>query len=176
MVKHRHAGGEYNQRRQQCEEGVALLKRRMPSLESLRDVSLGELEKYAGDLPPLIRDRVTHVVQENERVVEFGRALRANDLAAISRLMATSHASLRDLYQVSCPELDLMVELAYPLTGFRGGRMTGGGFGGCTVNLVQASEAEQFAAQLGAAYKDKTQVRPDIYICSATRGAHLELD
>ena len=174
MVKHKHAGGEYNQRRKECEEGLGVFKKRQPSIRSLRDVTSAELERYGADLAPLIRNRVTHVVRENERVLAFGRALREDDRAAIARGMAESHASLRDLYQVSCPELDLMVELAQSLPGFCGGRMTGGGFGGCTINLVQASDAERFAGRLAEAYQNETRVRPDVYICSATRGAHVE--
>jgi galactokinase len=174
LVKHKHAGGEYNQRRQQCEEGVALLKRWFPSITALRDISSGDLESHVAELQPPIRNRVIHVVRENERVLAFGRALRVGDFPAIAELMRESHASLRDLYEVSCPELDLMVELAQPLRGFCGGRMTGGGFGGCTVNLVRIGDAENFAAQIADAYHQKTGVRPDVYICSATRGAHLE--
>ena len=174
MVKHKHAGGEYNQRRQQCEEGVMLLRKWFAAITSLRDISGDDLERHAEDLPEPIRRRITHVVRENERVLAFGRALRSGDLVALSQLTRESHASLRDLYQVSCPELDLMVELAQDLPGFRGGRMTGGGFGGCTVNLVDASVAETFATEIARAYLHKTKVRPDVYICSASRGAHLE--
>lgn len=174
MVKHKHSGGEYNRRREQCEAGVTLLRKWLPAILSLRDVSSAALDQHAADLPALIRNRVAHVVHENERVLAFGRALRAADLPSLKRLMGESHASLRDLYQVSCPELDLMVGLAEALPGFCGGRMTGGGFGGCTINLVQASEARNFAARIAAAYHQKTQIHPDVYICSATRGAHLE--
>jgi galactokinase len=174
MVKHKHAGGEYNQRRLECEQGVALLARWSPGIAALRDVSSSDLEKHAPEIPPLIRDRCTHVVAENERVLAFGRALRTGDLPAVAALMHESHRSLRDLYQVSCPELDVMVELAEGLPGFCGGRMTGGGFGGCTVNLVRASDADHFAAQIAAAYQNKTGMHPDVYICSATRGAHVE--
>ena len=151
-----------------------MIKKHLPAINSLRDVSIVDLQQFGTDLPPVIRNRVDHVVRENERVLACWRALQSNDLPSIARLMAESHASLRDLYQVSCPELDLMVELSQSLPGFAGARMTGGGFGGCTVNLVHTSAASQFAAQLAAAYHHKTQVHPDVYICSATRGAHLE--
>jgi len=174
MVKHKHAGGEYNLRRKECEEGVELLKRWYPEITALRDLSPSELKASSADLPKIILDRCTHIVRENERVLAFGRALRATDLPALARLMRESHASLRDLYQVSCRELDQMVELAEHLPGFRGGRMTGGGFGGCTVNLVDSSVAETFAAEIAGAYRQKTGVHPDVYICSATRGAHIE--
>jgi galactokinase len=174
MVKHKHAGGEYNLRRRECEQGVELLKRWYPNISALRDVSPADLETHAEDLPKIIRDRCTHIVRENERVLAFGRALRAADLLALARLMRESHASLRDLYQVSCRELDQMVELAEQLPGFRGGRMTGGGFGGCTVNLVDSSAAEAFAKEIAEAYRQETGVRPDVYICSATQGAHIK--
>jgi galactokinase len=174
MVKHKHSGGEYNRRREQCEEGVFLLRKWLPAIASLRDVSGAELDGHIADLPTLIGNRVTHVIRENERVLAFGRALRETNLPALGQLMSESHASLRDLYEVSCPELNLMVELAQNLPGFCGGRMTGGGFGGCTINLVQASAAENFATRIAEVYQQKTRVHPDVYICSATRGAHVE--
>ena len=174
MVKHKHAGGEYNLRRKECEEGVELLKRWYPNITALRDVSPADLEAHSANLPKIIRDRCTHIVRENDRVLAFGRALRAADLPALAKLMRESHASLRDLYQVSCRELDQMVELAEHLPGFRGCRMTGGGFGGCTINLIEAPLAEAFAAEIAAAYRQKTGVHPDVYICSAIRGAHIE--
>jgi galactokinase len=173
MVKHKHAGGEYNLRRQECEQGVELLKRWYPNISALRDVSAPDLAAHEAELPKIIRDRCTHVVHENDRVLTFGRALCTGDLPALAKLMRESHASLRDLYRVSCTELDQMVELAEGLPGFGGGRMTGGGFGGCTVNLVEAPFAETFAKEIAGAYRQKTGVHPDVYICSATRGAHI---
>ena len=140
-VKHSHAAGEYNARRQQCEEGVRLLSSEIAGIQSLRDIDSAQLERHKGALPELIYRRCRHVVTENERVQRMARALQKADLPAIGKLMADSHRSLRDDYQVSCPELDIMVEIAAGLPGVIGARMTGGGFGGCTVNLVDDQAA-----------------------------------
>jgi galactokinase len=125
-------------------------------------------------MPPLIYQRCLHVVAENQRVMDAVKALGSNDLSRFGELMAGSHRSLRDLYQVSCPELDIMVGLAKDLAGCYGARMTGGGFGGCTVNLVRDTDADAFSAKIAAAYKQKTGIHPDVYICTAADGAHAE--
>ncbi|HEU5453702.1 MAG TPA: galactokinase, partial [Terriglobales bacterium] len=171
MVKHSIAGGEYNRRREECEEGVRRLARKFPGIRALRDVTAEQLKRYAGELPAVVARRCRHVVTENGRVVRAAQALAAGDLGEFGELMYASHASLRDDYEVSSPELDLMVELARQQPGVIGARMTGGGFGGCTVNLVQASEAAEFRARVAAAYQQKTGVRPDIYITQAADGA-----
>jgi len=173
MVKHQHAGGEYNQRRAECEQGVKILAKSNPAIHALRDVSLEELQKHSAELPAVVYKRCLHVVEENRRVLDAGGCLRQGDLKRFGELMRESHNSLRDLYEVSCRELNLMVELAEGLAGFWGGRMTGGGFGGCTVNLVNAADAEQFARHIAASYQQATGVKPDIYICSAADGAGI---
>ena len=175
MVKHQHAGGEYNRRREECEQGVKILAKSNPAIHALRDVSLEELEKHASEFPAIVYRRCLHVVQENQRVLDAGECLKAGNLTQFGELMRQSHRSLRDLYEVSCPELNLMVELAEGLPGYWGGRMTGGGFGGCTVNLVSAADAEQFARSIAEAYERATGVKPDIYICSAADGAGMVL-
>ena len=172
MVKHKHAGGEYNQRRAECEEGVRLLARSHPEIRALRDATLEQVRR--GDLPPVIARRCEHVIRENARVVEGREALEAGDLARFGKLMRESHMSLRDLFEVSSSELDLMVSLAEKMPGCWGARMTGGGFGGCTVNLVKASEATNWAEQIAKAYQEETGVHPDVYVCSAADGAHAE--
>jgi galactokinase len=116
------------------------------------------------------------VVEENERVRESARCLRAGDLSGFGKLMRESHRSLRDLYEVSCRELDIMVELAEGLPGYHGGRMTGGGFGGCTLNLVEETEAEAFADRISVRYQQAVGIKPDVYICSAAEGAKAELN
>ncbi|MBC7223735.1 MAG: galactokinase, partial [Anaerolineae bacterium] len=146
----------YNERRQQCEEGVRRLRRRLPGIRALRDVPWEALERWREDLPEVVYRRCAHVVRENARVLAAVEALRGGDLEAMGRLMDASHASLRDLYEVSCPELDLMVELARGLPGCFGARLTGAGFGGCTVSLVAAERAEAFARDLAAAYTART--------------------
>ena len=171
MVKHDHAAGTYNSRRAECEEGVRILARRNPAIHALRDVSVDMLKQYADDLPPIILKRCSHVIYENQRTLDAARAFASGDLARVSELMAASHTSLRDLYEVSSRELDIMVDAAQGLPGFIGGRMTGGGFGGCTVNLVHEENAEDFAAQVAARYRAATGIEPQTYICAAEDGA-----
>lgn len=171
MVKHELSGGEYNERRAQCEEGVRILSKGSPKTKALRDVSAEQLVAQLGTMPSVIYKRCQHVVGENERVLETVRLFRSGDLAGVGKLMRASHASLRDLYEVSCRELDVMVDAAEGLPGFLGGRMTGGGFGGCTVNLVRAENAESFATKIAKRYREKTGITPNVYICSAANGA-----
>jgi galactokinase len=171
MVKHEHAGGEYNRRRSECEAGVKILSEWYPEVRALRDVSAQQLESHSKEMPTDIYQRCWHVVKENERVLDGSRWLAEGNLGRFGEAMRESHRSLRELYQVSCPELDLMVELAEDLPGYYGGRMTGGGFGGCTVNLVEAEHSGAFAGQISEHYSKATGIQPDIYICSAADGA-----
>ncbi len=136
MVKHEHGDGEYNVRRRDCEEGVQLLSTVLPGIQALRDVTLRDLEDHRKLLSETVYRRCRHVITENRRVPQAAEALERGDLHTLGELMAESHRSLRDDYQVSCPELDLMVDLAAKHSGVYGTRMTGGGFGGCTVNLA----------------------------------------
>ena len=170
MVRHELAGGEYNVRRAQCEEGVRLLARVLPGVRALRDVTTAELERLKGELPPVVYRRCRHVVGEDERVLAARGALERGDLAEFGRLMGESHRSLRDDYEVSCRELDLMVELARAQGGVYGARMTGGGFGGCTVNLVGADFVDDFRRGVGRGYEEATGVRPEIYVCAPAEG------
>jgi galactokinase len=170
MVKHRHASGEYNSRRAQCEEGVRLLSRSLPHIRALRDVTAEDLEHHGHNLPETIRKRCRHVVLENARVSAAATALQGGDLATFGRLMKESHSSLRDDYEVSCPELDLMVELAEKQEGVYGTRMTGGGFGGCTVNLVKPDAAAEFEQSVSVAYEKATGLSPQILVTSAADG------
>jgi galactokinase len=174
MVKHQHAGGEYNRRREECEEGVRILARWYPHLRALRDLTSDQLAQHSQDVPATIYKRCRHVVEENQRVRDGAGRLRAGDLNGFGQLMRESHRSLRDLYEVSCAELDLMVEAAEGLPGYYGGRMTGGGFGGCTLNLVDANHAPAFADQVSSRYQQAVGITPKVYICSAAEGARLE--
>jgi galactokinase len=170
-VKHQLASGEYNRRPAECEEAVRLLSSVLPGITALRDVSPAQLQQHRGLLPEIVYRRALHVVMENARVENAARALLSGDLSTFGRLMGESHASLRDLYQVSCMELDRMVEIAYLQTGVYGARMTGGGFGGCTINLVGAPYVDAFVRKVGAAYFDSVGIRPEIYVCTAAGGA-----
>ena len=176
MVKHEHASGEYNRRREECEEGVRILAKWYPHIRALRDLSADQLAQRRKDLPESIFKRCRHVVEENDRVREGARCLQGGDLTGFGELMRESHRSLRDLYEVSCRELDIMVELAEGLPGYYGGRMTGGGFGGCTLNLVEATDAQVFADQISGRYQRAVGVEPTVYICSAADGAMAELN
>jgi galactokinase len=160
MVKHELAGSEYNLRRADCEEAA----RRM-GLASLRDATT------APERSDTVSRRAHHVITENARVLAFVEALERGDLKHAGRLMEESHASLRDDYEVSCHGLDLMADAAQCLPGYIGARMTGGGFGGCTVNLVHAENAAAFAEALRAAYKQSTGIEAEIYITRASEGA-----
>jgi galactokinase len=171
MVKHDLATGAYNQRREECEEGVRYFAKVDPSVRALRDVSIELLERIANELPATIRKRCTHVIHENQRTLDAARALGWGNLERMGQLMRESHESLRDLYEVSCHELDAMVDAAQGLAGFIGGRMTGGGFGGCTVNLVREENSAEFALQIAERYQKATSIAPQIYPCHAEDGA-----
>jgi galactokinase len=171
MVRHEHASSGYNTRRRECEEAVHVLAQVLPGIHALRDVTADELEKNRDRLRPVIYRRVRHVVTENDRVTKAASALKMENMAEFSRLMADSHQSLRDDYEVSTPELDLMVELARGQEGVYGARMTGGGFGGSTINLVNAAEAPQIQQRLEQNYEANTGIKPTILICAASDGA-----
>ena len=171
MVKHDLATGAYNTRREECEEGVRAFARWDPSVRALRDVSVDLLDRHEKDIPFTIWKRCSHVVHENQRTLDAARALTEGNMARVEQLMRESHNSLRDLYEVSCRELDIMVEAAEGLPGFCGGRMTGGGFGGCTVNLVREENAEDFAKRIAERYREATGIHPQVYLCSAEDGA-----
>lgn len=171
MVKHDNAASEYNTRRAECEEGVRFFAKFDPAIHALRDVSVELFDQHARDLPSTIRKRCAHVIHENLRTRDAARSLAQGDFAHMKQLLRASHDSLRDLYEVSCRELDIMVEAAEDLPGFCGGRMTGGGFGGCTLNLVRQQDAAQFAAQIAGRYRQATGIEPQIYRCAAEDGA-----
>jgi galactokinase len=170
MVRHQLAAGEYNLRRAECERGVALLKSALPAIRALRDVDIAELTAHAALLPELTLRRCRHIVTENERVERAGAALDAGRVEEFGRLMNASHVSMRDDYEISCRELDILVELAWRVEGVLGSRMTGGGFGGCTVSMVRAEAVERFRASLAAGYAAATGITPDILVCSPGDG------
>ena len=170
MVKHEHSGGEYNDRRTHCEEGVKLLRRSYPSIKALRDATFEQLEAHRTELPDLIYRRCHHVIGENERVLRCVNAFQTGDLATVGRCMAESHSSLKNDYEVSCKELDIMVEIATRRKGVIGSRMTGGGFGGCTISLVKTEAVEEFKRSVAKEYKAATQIDADIYVSKAGAG------
>src|ERR1700754_1051834 len=171
MVKHALASSAYNERRAQCEAGLRHLAQFLPGIKALRDVKIEQLEQFGHDLSEVVYRRCRHVIAENARVLAAAEALEQHDLYAFGELMAESHRSLRDDYEVSSTELDLMVELARPVQGVYGARMTGGGFGGCTVNLVDADRVEQFKQSVSGEYQEVTGLKPEIYVCEPANGA-----
>ena len=171
MVKHDLVSSGYNQRRAECEEAVRRLSTILPGLRSMRDVTLEQLELHRVAFSETLYKRALHVVTENARVLESAEALRAGNVERFGEHMAGSHRSLRDLYEASSEELDLMVELANQQKGVYGARMTGGGFGGSTINLVEARCAEEFAGSVAGAYQKKTGIAAQVHICMPAEGA-----
>ena len=170
MVKHQLAAREYNARRAECEEAVRVLSAALPGVHALRDVDAEALEANRALLTPKLYQRARHIVTENERVKLAAAALESGDIGALSKLMAASHESLRDDFEVSCSELDVMVEIAKRQRGLYGARMTGGGFGGCTINLVDKEHSASFRRAVAEQYQSATGHAPDIYVCHASQG------
>lgn len=163
-VKRELASSEYNKRREQCERGVELLSQWLGDIQALRDVSFEEFSRYGNRLPEITRKRCGYVIAENTRVIESVRALKSGNLEHFGKLMAESHAGLRDEYEVSCVELDALVEAAGDVDGTIGARMTGAGFGGCTVNLVKEEAIDQFVESVSKAYEKQFDIQPEIYV------------
>ncbi|GAB3561221.1 galactokinase [Spirosoma luteolum] len=171
-VKHSLVTSEYNTRRAECESGVRFLRNFYPEVESLRDVTMAMLDQHLRDTEPLIYRRCAYVVQENARVVAAEAALSAGDLAAFGQLMYGSHEGLSKQYEVSCPELDLLVELARTQPGVLGARMMGGGFGGCTINLVEEAALDSFSERIRQQYHERTGKDTYLHACTLQDGTH----
>jgi galactokinase len=169
-VKHELASSAYNQRRQECEEAVTILRRYRPTISALRDVNTAELKEHAKELPGVLYRRARHIITENARTLEAAIAVKDGEVKKFGRLMSSSHASLRDDYEVSSPELDLMVKLAGSCEGVLGARMTGGGFGGCTVNLVRSDTVETFSRFMIDSYQAQTGIEPNIHAVETDDG------
>jgi galactokinase len=170
-VKHELSSSEYNVRRAECERGVSLLSEVLPQIRSLRDVSLADFTTHGARLPDVIRRRCLHVVTENARTLAAADALSEGDLRRVGELMKESHSSLRDDYQVSCEELDVAAATASAEPGVYGARMTGGGFGGCTVSLVEESAVPRVEAAVKAAFAARGWREPELFATSAREGA-----
>jgi len=170
MTKHAHATSGYNERRADCEAGVRALRVTRPEVRALRDVSLADLESLRADMPERVYRRCRHVITENARVLQAAEALTHGDLDAFGALMVASHQSLRDDYEVTTPELDALVDAALACDGVYGARMTGGGFGGCTIALVDEVMAGPVAAEVQKRYRAATGRRADIYPCVPSAG------
>jgi galactokinase len=171
MVKHEHAGGQYNVRREEVEQGTSILHSCIPAIHALRDATEEQLLACKEKMPENVFRRCRHIITENKRVQLAASALERSDLSAFGALMAEAHISFRDDFEASCAELDTLVEIASTLPGCYGARMTGGGFGGCTVNLVEESKADEFRRQIHDRYRAITGIDADIYLCRASDGA-----
>jgi len=168
------ADSEYNKRRKECKIAVELFNRKLTrEIRALRDISIDEYRKYQGQLPKVIARRARHVISENYRVQTGVQALRMGNYSALGQLMIESHQSLKDDYEVSCAELDLLVDLALKQEGVLGARMTGAGFGGCTVNLIEKNYIDAFKKNIKNEYKNITGINPDIYITLPAEGAKV---
>ena len=172
MVKHSVAGGDYPTRRAESEAACAVINSHRGHVPFLRDATLEDLDKWGNEMAPKSLLRARHVISENLRTVAASKALLKGDMKELGRLMAEAHRSYSKDFEGSCAEADTMVELANELPGLIGARLTGGGFGGCTINLVEQDKAAAFADELGRRYAAKTGIQPQIHICHASGGAH----
>jgi len=173
MVSHSLAGTEYNIRRQQCEEGVAILKKHFPGIKSLRDVSYEQLAARWQEVPPVIFDRCSYVVNENQRLLAGCEALKQGDLNGFGIMMYATHKGLSKRYAVSCKELDFLVDQSRNYKEVVGSRMMGGGFGGCTINIIENSGVENFATGISKAYQEQFSTIPEIYRTRIEKGAEI---
>ena len=170
-VKHSLASSEYNKRREECEEGVRVLQKHRPEIKALRDVTIDELNRVKDKLSEVVYRRCRHVITENDRTLKAAEFFRLHHLSEAGKLMFESHRSLRDDYEVSCKELDALVEIASSVQGVFGARMTGGGFGGCTVNIVRLDIAGEFERAIREGFLRRFKKLPDIYRFHAADGA-----
>lgn len=162
---------EYNARRAQCEQAVLYLRAAFPDLKLLGELSAEQLDTNVHLIPDeVVKKRAQHVIEENERVLKSVAALKSNELEAFGKLMSASHQSLQHLYEVSCRELDVMVEAALQCLGVLGSRMTGAGFGGCTVSLVHEDHVANFIDKVGAAYEAQTDFKAEFYVADIGDG------
>ena len=171
MVKHSVVGGDYTTRRAEVEAACAVIASHRPGVRFLRDATVDDLEQWGNEMSPESLKRARHVITENLRTVAFAMALEKGDMQEVGRLMAEAHTSYSEDFEGSCVEADAMVELAQDLPGLIGARLTGGGFGGCTINLVEQSQAPAFSQALGALYAGQFGIVPQIHICHASDGA-----
>jgi galactokinase len=173
MVKHTLAdGGGYNTRRAEMEAGLHILQQHRPEILALRDATLDDLNRWGSEMTPESLRRCRHVITEDDRVLSAVEAFKAHDLSRFGQLMHEAQLSFRDDFEASCPEIDLLVDLANQQPGCFGARLTGGGFGGCTVNLVAADHATAFVEAMRTGYFNATGIIADIYTSRASDGAH----
>ncbi|MCG8473879.1 MAG: galactokinase [Cytophagales bacterium] len=170
-VHHSLASSEYNVRREQCESGVSTMQKHFPEVQSLRDLTQAQLDSHKEELDPVVYQRCRYVINENQRVMDTCEALENNDLQQVGQLLYQSHHGLSKEYEVSCPELDILVDYTRDKDEVLGARMMGGGFGGCTLNLVKKDRAASFIEEASAFYLDKTGKEMEAYTVVIGDGA-----
>lgn len=170
MVKHSLASSEYNTRRAECEQGVQILRKHYPDVRSLRDATLGMLERHKALFPEKVYNRCLYVIEENKRVQDASKDLERGDLVSFGRKMYDTHNGLSHLYEVSCEELDFLVDESKRIEGVLGARMLGGGFGGCTINFVEKDQVESFISKITDAYEKNFNVKMNTYVVSLKDG------
>ena len=171
LVKHELGSSAYRERVAECQEAVKAIQKTDHEVRSLRDVSLERFQEIERDIPDVPRKRARHVISDSQRVLDLGAAARANDLREMGRLFVASHRSMQHDYEISCEEIDFLVDTAMKLPGVYGARMTGGGFGGCTVNLIAPGSVAVFEQELRRAYEDRFGITPEFYDCEPAAGA-----
>ena len=176
MVSHSLAASEYNVRRQQCEEGIGILQKYFPEIKSLRDVSMLQLDKYKAEMSGLVYRRCSFVINENIRLLKGCDFLKKGDLKSFGAIMFAAHEGLSKWYEVSCKESDYLVEQAKLFDGVLGARQMGGGFGGCTINIIRSAAVENFSSHITNRYNEKFAVIPLIYVTQIEDGAKIIKD
>lgn len=172
-VKHNLPSSEYNIRRKECESGVEILQKHFPEITSLRDANLEQLYEHRSEFEENVFDRCEYVIKENNRVIEFSETLKNNDLIKAGSLLFETHQGLKNQYEVSCSEIDLLVESAMNMDFVLGSRMMGGGFGGCTINFVKNNHIGQFEKEINEIYQKETGIAPSFYNIEITNGIEL---
>lgn len=175
-VSHNLASGEYNVRRAQCEEGVSILQEKNPKVVSLRDATMAMLEDAKGDMDNTVYNRCKYIIQEKNRVLDAVKALKGNDLDKVGRLLYETHEGLSKMYEVSCPELDFLVEFSKKYDSVLGARMMGGGFGGCTINIVHEDAIEDFVEAASKAYEDEYNLKLTWFEASPSKGTSIVIN
>ena len=172
-VSHNLADSDYNSRREECEAAIWIIQLKNPQIKSLRDVDFNLLENYRSELTGQTYQRCLYVLQENERVQAAAKALRYNDIQALGKLMYASHRGLQNQYEVSCQELDFMVNYAEEKEFIYGSRMMGGGFGGCTINLIKSENIEGYITEVSEAYFERFKIYPDAIEVAPSAGTEI---
>ncbi|MBA2746727.1 MAG: galactokinase [Flavisolibacter sp.] len=170
-VKHALASTEYNTRRQQCERGVALVQEHVEGVRSLRDISMEQLDRWVRPVEDIVYQRCKYVIEENQRLLAAVEHLKNGDLAALGKEMFESHNGLSTLYDVSCRELDFLVDFVKKEPAVLGARMMGGGFGGCTINLIKEDAIEELVSKITPAYQEAMELQLDHYIAKTANGS-----